>query len=580
MAFSSQTCRASGGRPLGASLLSALAALVSLSVGCQADITGSGAGSNDPGGNGPNMPPGTNAQDVPEPADWFGAVTGADCSKPAALARTRIRRLSNVQWKNTVTAALGADVSAVELPEDAISSDTGFNTDAVINKVNVQLANAYFDSGATTASAVAASALAAYPCLSTGPGDAACNAPFIKDVGQKLFRRPLADAEVTKYGTFLAGQAALDPADVAVASVIRAMLLSPSMVYITELGSSQPGEVALTPYEQASLLSYLIADVPPDAALLAAAQNNGLDNASTRQTQAQRLMQLPGARAKYADFWKQYLPLGDLRQAEGVDATLVAAIEDETKQHFDKIVWQNNGSFQELLTAPYTFGAQTLSAVYGSLTPGGMGGSLTLPAGQRSGFITQAGFLFVSAAATPEHKIIHRGLTVRKRLLCQDLPPPPANLMPQASDLRPLGEDATPLESYTAFQTAKPACAACHNTFQPIGLAFEQYDNLGKYRTAYENGKPIMTGGELADAGDASGHYENAVEIGQHIGQSKIGEYCFTRQFAEYALGRHINAAADACLIKAPSAAAAHAPIQTFAVALSDIQARTHRVHN
>jgi hypothetical protein len=169
---------------------------------------------------------------------------------------------------------------------------------------------------------------------------------------------------------------------------------------------------------------------------------------------------------------------------------------------------------------------------------------------------------------------------VRKRLLCQDLPPPPANLMPQASDLRPLGEDATPLESYTAFQTAKPACAGCHNAFQPIGLAFEQYDNLGKYRTAYENGKAITTSGELSDAGDASGPYANAVEIGQHIGQSKIGEYCFTRQYAEYALGRHLNATVDACVIRAPSDATAHPPIQTLAVALSDLQARTHRVHN
>jgi hypothetical protein len=554
--------------------------LVSLSVACQADITGGGAGSKDPMTNEPNAPTGPVAQDVPEPADWFGAVTGADCSKPAALARTRIRRLSNVQWKNTLTAALGVDVSAVQLPEDAISSDTGFNTDAVINKVNVQLASAYWDSGDSAASAAATAALAAYPCLGTAAADSACHTPFIKDVGQKLFRRPLADAEAGKYSAFLAAQAALDPADVAVASVIRAMLLSPNMVYVTELGNSQPGEVTLTPYEQASLLSYLIADVPPDAALLAAAQNNGLDNATTRQTQAQRLMQLPGARAKYADFWRQYLPLGDLRQADGVDATLVAAIEDETKQHFDKIVWQNNGSFQDLLTAPYTFGAQSLSAVYGTLTPGGMGGSLTLPAGQRSGFITQAGFLFVSAAATPEHKIIHRGLTVRRRLLCQDLPPPPANLMPQASDLRPLGEGATPLESYTAFQMEKPACAACHNSFQPIGLAFEQYDNMGKYRTAYESGKPVVTAGELLEAGDASGPYQTAVEIGQRIGQSKIGEYCFTRQYAEYALGRHINAAADACLIRAPSEASAHAPIQTFAVALSDIQARTHRVHN
>jgi hypothetical protein len=152
--------------------------------------------------------------------------------------------------------------------------------------------------------------------------------------------------------------------------------------------------------------------------------------------------------------------------------------------------------------------------------------------------------------------------------------------MPTATDLQPLGADATPFESFAAFQTSKPACAACHVSFQPIGLAFEEYDNMGKYRATYDSGKPIVTNGELKDAGDASGPYANAVEIAQHIGQSKIGEYCFSKQYAEYALGRHLNAATDACIIRGASDASANPPVQKLALALSDIEARTHRVHN
>jgi hypothetical protein len=294
---------------------------------------------------------------------------------------------------------------------------------------------------------------------------------------------------------------------------------------------------------------------------------------------AQRLMQTPAARAKYADFWEQYLPLGDLRGAAGVDPAVVAAVEDDTKQHFDKIVWEHNGTFADLVTAPYTYGSQALSAIYGTLTPG-QNGALSLPAGQRSGFLTQAGFLFLPQEASVPHKVVHRGLTVRRRLLCQSPPPPPANLMPTATDLQPLGADATPLESFTAFQTQKPQCAACHNSFQPIGLAFEEFDNMGKYRTAYGSGKPIVTSGQLDNAGDASGPYKDAVEIAQHIGTSKIGEYCFSKQYAEYALGRHLNAATDACVIRGASDASANPPIQKLAIALSDIEARTHRVHN
>lgn len=517
--------------------------------------------------------------DVPEPGDWFAAVDQADCSGALASTRTRIRRLGNLQWKNTVAHAIGANVESLELPEDAISSATGFNTDADLNKVNVLLANAYFDAGDALAPAVATALIAAYPCLASAAGDAACVSPVVEDLGNRLFRRPLSDEEATRYGQFLRAQAALDPPEVAVASVVRAFLLSPNMIYITELGASKAGDNALTAYEQASLISYMVADVPPDAPLMQAAASGALVDASQRVAQAERLLQTPSARAKYADFWRQYLPLGDLRQADGIEPALAAAIVDETQQHWEKLVWQQGGSFADLLTAPYTYGQQALSAVYGTLTANGMG-ALALPPGQRSGFLTQSAFLFMSESATPEHKVIHRGLTVRRRLLCQTPPPPPANLMPAAADLRPLGEGATPLESFTAFQQAKPACAACHNSFHPLGLAFEQYDNLGKYRTSYEDGRDIVTTGELSDAGDAGGVYANAVEIAQRIGQSKIGQYCFTRQYADYAFGRHLNAAVDACVIRAPSSTTAHPPVQKLAVVLSDLAAGTRRFHD
>jgi hypothetical protein len=557
-------------------LLSALAAVAWLSAGCQADITGSAEAA--PASIAVPPRPGEQTE-TPEPGDWFGAVQQADCQAPAQLARTRIRRLSSVQWKNTVAQALGIPAPAQDLPQDAISSATGFNTDAKLNKVNVLLANAYFDVGEALAASAATASLQAFPCLATRAAEASCSMPFIQAVGGRLFRRPLTDAEGSRYAALLTAQAALDPSLTAVGTVIRALLLSPNTIYLTELGDSKAGEVALTPFEQAALISYHVADAPPDTPLWQAAEKGRLNDASERTAHAQRLLQTAGARAKYADFWQQYLPLGDLRKASDLDPTLSAAIADETRQHFDKIVWEKNGGFADLLTAPYTYGQASLSAIYGTLTPNGSG-ALALPAGQRSGFLTQSAFLFADADASASHKVIHRGLTVRRRLLCQSPPPPPANLMAQIAELNPLGEGATPREAYTAFAAQKPQCAACHSAFQPIGLAFEQFDDLGRYRTSYEDGRPISTASVLENAGDASGPYADAVEMGQHIGTSKIGEYCFSRQYAEFALGRHLNASTDACVIRAPSDAQGHPPIQKLALVLSDLQARTHRVHH
>jgi hypothetical protein len=131
-----------------------------------------------------NPPPVVN---TPEPTDWYSAVQNTDCSGPPTLSRTRIRRLSNVQWTNTVQVALGATVDPATLPADAISSSTWFNTDATENTVNVLLANAYYDEGEALATSAATAAITAYPCLSTQAAMASCNATLSPITGSACF---------------------------------------------------------------------------------------------------------------------------------------------------------------------------------------------------------------------------------------------------------------------------------------------------------------------------------------------------------------------------------------------------------
>ena len=116
-----------------------LLATIALLSGCQADITGAGGPTGDSGSAipDPGSTPTTKPADVPEPGDWFAAVQEADCKTPDALSRTRIRRLSTAQWTNTVSQALTVTPNVATFPADALSSTTGFNTDAVLNKVSV-----------------------------------------------------------------------------------------------------------------------------------------------------------------------------------------------------------------------------------------------------------------------------------------------------------------------------------------------------------------------------------------------------------------------------------------------------------
>jgi hypothetical protein len=542
-----------------------LVLVCALAAGCTGSITRMQSGS--PGASGSGGPgaagsggPGTagttgaagSKDPPPDSQGWYGALKAASCTGAAtALPQSRIWRLTARQWKNTVEQAFkltGLDVSG--FPKDEIDPRTGFSEDATDNKVTLGLASAYYDGGDSLGTKAAPGMIAAYPCLGTAPIAVACGQMAVADYGRQLFRRPLTPAETSTYATFLADQSKLDPAATAVGSLVRVMLLSPDFLYRTELGASTPGTVTLTGYEIASLLSFSIADAPPDEALLQKAASGELAKPEVREAVARQLLQLPGARLRLADFWRQYLNLSDITPTADIDAATAAAITQETTGFFDHVVWDAPGGFKDLMTAKYTYADPKVAKLYGTMVPGA-DGKLTLTPTQRSGFLTQASYLINTAAPSQAATVIHRGVRVRERLLCQEPPPPPAGFVPNPAQVMTAGPDATAKENYTVFAAANPQCNVCHQTFQPLGISFESYDSIGRFRTAYPTtNKPIETAGKLDNAGDATGDYTDVVDMANKIGNSEIGQYCFTKQFAQYAFGRTISAEQEPCMIR------------------------------
>jgi hypothetical protein len=484
----------------------------------------------------------------PPGSGWYDSLKAADCTAAVtALPASRIWRLSSVQWKNTVVQALAVSAPDVSgFPNDQIDPRTGFSDDSTGDKVTLPLASAYFDASDRVATQAATAAVMAFPCLGTVPIAVTCGQMFVQSYAQRLFRRAPTAAETTTFVSYLNSESKLDPAPTAVASALKAMLMSPSFLYRTELGSSKPGAVDLTGDEIASLLSYTIADAPPDAQLAQAAAAGQLTDPTVRTAQAERLAAMPAAKDKLATFWREYLAIGDAPTTPGLDASMHA----EAETFFAKVVWDNAGGLKDLLTAPYTYADATVAAVYGTAKPAA-DGRLALDPKQRSGILTSASMMVKTAAPSQAGTVIHRGLLVRERLLCQIPPPPPASVVPDPLQIQMAGPDATAKENYEQFKTAKPNCDVCHQNFQPLGLAFESYDALGKFRTAYPmTNKPIVTAGELTGAGDASGTYVDAVDMATKIGGSQISQYCFAQQYAAFAFGRAVNMDQEACTIR------------------------------
>ncbi len=221
----------------------------------------------------------------------------------------------------------------------------------------------------------------------------------------------------------------------------------------------------------------------------------------------------------------------------------------EATTFFSKVALDNPGSLKDLLTAPYTYADDTVAAVYGSGKPAA-DGRLGLDPKQRSGFLTSASTLVPTSAPSQPATVIHRGLLVRGRVLCQTPPPPPANFVPNPTQIQQAGDNATAKENYDFFAMANPGCNACHANFHPLGLPFESYDGLGKFRIAYPSGKPIVTSGTLTEAGDASGDFSDVVSLAVRLGGSEIAQYCFTQQYGSFALGRPVRPEQEPCTVR------------------------------
>jgi hypothetical protein len=164
--------------------------------------------------------------------------------------------------------------------------------------------------------------------------------------------------------------------------------------------------------------------------------------------------------------------------------------------------------------------------------------------------------------------------------LCADLPVPPADVVVTIPD--PLPADATTRERYLQH-SQDPVCAGCHHVIDPIGFAFEHYDQAGLWRDT-DNGRPIDATGQISSsdflgrASDADGTFDGAIELAALIAESADARRCFERNWFEFSEGRP-STDADACSLSALDEAviAADGNLLELLVALTQTDAFRYR---
>ncbi len=141
---------------------------------------------------------------------------------------------------------------------------------------------------------------------------------------------------------------------------------------------------------------------------------------------------------------------------------------------------------------------------------------------------------------------IKRGIFMLEELLCQELPDPLPDV-PDLPALRPGLSTRARLEQHRA----DPVCAGCHNLIDPLGLVFENYDLMGRWRTM-DQGVTVDSSVEVTQDIDLKGRYASGMDLLGKLPGSQAVRDCMARRWAEYAYSRALDASqpADQCVLQ------------------------------
>jgi hypothetical protein len=471
------------------------------------------------------------------------------------VGRTRLRRLTRSQLSNTLRDLLGTtgNPAASIAPDERIGPFLS-NGIAPITDLIVQQ---HQEAAASLAVSVQARMSEISPCNLAADSGETCARQFVTELGRRAYRRPLDAGEVDEYvALFSLGRSQAD-AQNGFRMVVEAVLQSPFFLYHVDVGSQDTPSMTPVPlkaHELAARLSYFLWDSMPDRALDALADNGEILSASVLTSEVERMLADRRAGDAIPAFHLQWLGIGEMDDVSK-DATLfprwnaelAAAMRAETAAFTDHVVRRGDGLIATLFTAPFSFPQGPLFALYGVTQPSGFmaGTQVDLDPAQRGGVLTQGAFL-ATHAHRDQTSPVHRGIVVRENMLCQTIPAPPPEV--NAGPLPPAA--GTSARDRFAAHEADPTCGTCHKAMDPIGLAFENYDAVGAYRTE-EGGVTIDATGEIVGARDeAAGRFVGAIELGQKLAASQQVWGCMADQWFRFALGR-MEANDDACARKA-----------------------------
>jgi hypothetical protein len=379
--------------------------------------------------------------------------------------------------------------------------------------------------------------------------EAACARTIISTLVKHAFRRPATPADVTSLMEFYqAGRTDGGKFDDGIEAAVQRVLADPEFVYRLEpepTGLASGKAYRISDLALASRLSFFLWSSVPDDELIDLAAQGKLHEPAVLQKQVVRMLADPKSDALVANFTGQWLNVRGLATIDPAinlfpdfDDNLRAAFAREIELFFSSIVHEDR-SILDLLTANYTFVNERLAKHYGIPNiygPQFRRVELTPDLDVRRGLLGKGGLMAVTSNAAVTSPV-HRGKWYLETFFGVSPPDPPPGVDTTLKS-KPVAAGGVPVDppmrERMAMHHTNPVCASCHAIFEPIGLALENFDVVGAWRTQ-DQGLPIDATGNLVDGtkiDGVAGLRDNLVR------RSDQFERVVTEKLIIYALGR------------------------------------------
>lgn len=452
------------------------------------------------------------------------------------------RRLTQARYQATVQAVVGVDYTgALPLDYDLHGYVTVGAAGITTSPYDLEMyeAAAWTIAQAAVPDASTRDAIMGCPVL-LPPAEAdtsldeGCVDTFLIGLLEQAFRRPPTTDELGQLHQLYVDVADTSTATLATQATLAATLLSPHFLYIVEVGASDPDiadERILTEWEVATRLSYFLTDGPPDAELRASVGT--LHDPAVRTEHATRLLATERGHAALTRYFSETLDLDRLDTVDK-DASLYpedspalrAAMVAELEALWTEIALVDDADLRLLLTSESATVTPQLAALYG-IDGIDDTAEVTLPDDQaRGGILGRAGFAALNSTAVRTSPTF-RGKFVRMRLLCEDVPPPPEDVV---ASLDGSTVDGT-LRDQLEVHMTDSACLPCHQMMDPLGFGMEHLDALGRWR-AVDNGFPVDATGDLDGV-----PFSDARGLGAAVAGDPRFSACMARQLHRHAVG-------------------------------------------